>query len=159
MMWKVTPEGWVKGVWWDMKSLSKNMDWRKHEEKSNPLIPYTTVQHLHATLREFMASLEKSPAVLARGSPMNPAGGADEGRARKPPKKGGGQTHITCELIRHAIERLRLRAYELRNSGICQDDFEHEILKIINEYACNGVYVGKVMISYIYVSRCKNARM
>jgi len=26
--------------------------------------------------------------VLARGSPMNPAGGADEGWARKPPKTG-----------------------------------------------------------------------
>ncbi|PLC67570.1 hypothetical protein B7L70_07870, partial [Vulcanisaeta sp. EB80] len=44
-------------------------------------------QYLHATLKEFKASLEQSPAVLARGDPMNPARGADEGWARKPPKK------------------------------------------------------------------------
>jgi len=71
-----------------------NMNWRKHENKSNPIIPYTTVQHLHAMLKTFTASLEKSPAVLARGKPMNPAGGADEGWARKPPKKGGGQKNL-----------------------------------------------------------------
>jgi Transposase and inactivated derivatives len=89
MAWKTTPESWTKGVWWNMKSLSKNMDWREHEGKSNPIIPYTTVQHLHAILRTFTAS-EESPAVLARGSPMNPAGGANEGRARKPPQDGEG---------------------------------------------------------------------
>jgi IS605 OrfB family transposase len=139
MLWKITPKAWTKGVWWNMK---KNMNWRKHEDKSNLIIPYEIVQYLHTTLKEFKAS-EQSPAMLARGKPMNPARQADEGWARKPPKKGGGQTHITCELIRHAVERLRLRAYELRNSGICQDDFEHEILKIINEYACNGVYDRK----------------
>ena len=84
MAWKITPESWTKGVWWDLR---KRMDWREHEEKSNPLIPYPIVHHLHATLREFMASLEKSPAVLARGSPMNPAGGTNEGWARTPPKR------------------------------------------------------------------------
>ncbi|MFP3280463.1 MAG: transposase [Vulcanisaeta sp.] len=81
MMWKVTPEAWVKGVWWDLR---KRMDWKEYEGKSNPLIPYTTVQYLHAMLKTFVAS-EESPAVLARGKPMNPAGRADEGWARKPP--------------------------------------------------------------------------
>ncbi|MFP3280086.1 MAG: zinc ribbon domain-containing protein [Vulcanisaeta sp.] len=85
MLWKTTPEAWTKGVWWNMR---KRMDWRKHENKSNPLIPYTTVQYLHAMLKTFTAS-EQSPAVLARGKPMNPAGGADEGRARKPPRPKG----------------------------------------------------------------------
>jgi len=84
MAWKTTPESWTKASWWNMKSLSKNMNWRKHENKSNPIIPYTTVQHLHAMLKTFTAS-EQSPAVLARGSPMNPARGANEGWARKPP--------------------------------------------------------------------------
>jgi len=90
MMWKVTPEAWVKGVWWDLR---KRMDWKEYEGKSNPLIPYTTVQYLHAMLKTFVAS-EESPAVLARGKPMNPAGRADEGWARKPPAllgQGGGQ--------------------------------------------------------------------
>jgi len=83
MTWKTTPEAWVKGIWWDLR---KKMDWREHEGSSNPLIPYTTVQYLHAMLKTFTAS-EQSPAMLARGKPMNPAGRADEGRVRKPPKK------------------------------------------------------------------------
>ena len=81
MAWKITPESWTKGVWWDLR---KNMNWRKHESESNPLIPHLIVKYLHVTLKEFTAS-EQSPAVLARGKPMNPARGANEGRARKPP--------------------------------------------------------------------------
>jgi len=84
MMWKVTPEAWTKGVWWDLR---KKMNWREHEGKSNPLIPYFMVKILHTTLKEFTAS-EESPAVLARGSPMNPARGANEGWARTPPQDG-----------------------------------------------------------------------
>ncbi len=87
MDWKITPEAWVKGVWWDLR---KNMNWREYEGKSNPMIPQNIVQYIHATLKTFTAS-EQSPAMLARGKPMNPAGGANEGWARKPPKKGGGQ--------------------------------------------------------------------
>jgi IS605 OrfB family transposase len=82
MTWKTTPEAWIKAFWWNMK---KDMNWRKHEDKSNPVIPHPIVKYLHATLKEFTAS-EQSPAVLARGKPMNPAGRADEGRARKPPR-------------------------------------------------------------------------
>jgi len=81
MTWKITPESWTKGVWWNMK---KDMNWRKHEGRSNPLVPYFMAKILHTTLRTFTAS-EQSPAVLARGKPMNPAGGANEGWARKPP--------------------------------------------------------------------------
>jgi len=87
MMWKVTPEGWVKSVWWNLR---REMNWREYEQKSNPLVPHEIVKHIHTALKTFTAS-EQSPAVLARGKPMNPAGGANEGRARKPPKKGGGQ--------------------------------------------------------------------
>jgi len=84
MLWKTTPESWTKAFWWDLKSLSKNMNWREHEGKSNPSIPYETVSHLWALLKTFAASKE-SPAVLARGSPMNPAGEANEDWARTPP--------------------------------------------------------------------------
>ncbi|MFP3281189.1 MAG: transposase [Vulcanisaeta sp.] len=91
MAWKLTPEAWTKAFWWNMK---REMNWRKHEGKSNPLVPYFMAKILHTTLREFKAS-EESPAMLARGSPMNPAGGANEGWARKPPTpfqgRGGGQ--------------------------------------------------------------------
>jgi hypothetical protein len=99
MNWKLTPESWTKGVWWDLKSLSKNMNWRKHKGKSNPIIPYSLVQYIHAVLKTFTAS-EQSPAMLARGKPMNPAGGIDEGWARAPPRpkgtfapQGGGGQH------------------------------------------------------------------
>jgi hypothetical protein len=86
MLWKTTPEAWTKAFWWNMKSLSNNMDWRKHEGKSNPIIPYTTVQYLHAILKTFKAS-EESPAVPARGKPMNPTGEANEGGGEETTQK------------------------------------------------------------------------
>jgi len=104
MLWKTTPESWTKCVWWNMKSLSKNMNWRKHENKSNPIIPYTIVQYLHAMLKTFTAS-EQSPAMLARGKPMNPTGEANEGGGEETsPRRGGG---------RHYSLR---RYHELRNA-------------------------------------------
>jgi IS605 OrfB family transposase len=85
MAWKLTPKAWTKGVWWDLR---KKIDWKGHEGKSNPLIPYFMAKILHTTLKEFTAS-EESPAVLARGKPMNPAREANEGWARKPPRPKG----------------------------------------------------------------------
>jgi transposase len=101
MLWKTTPESWTKASWWNMKNLNKNMNWRKHENKSNPIIPYTTVQHLHAMLKTFTAS-EQSPAMLARGKPMNPAREANEGWARKPPALQGGEevrNQLSCGVL------------------------------------------------------------
>ena len=82
MAWKITPEAWTKAFWWDMKSLSKNMDWREYEGRSNSLVPYFMAKILHTTLKEFKAS-EQSPAMPARGKPMNPAREANEGWARE----------------------------------------------------------------------------
>jgi hypothetical protein len=93
MLWKTTPEAWTKGVWWNMKRLSKNMNWRKHEGKSNPLVPYFMAKILHTTLKEFKAS-EESPAVLARGKPMNhhqmqnEGGGEETTQKRRRPEGG-----------------------------------------------------------------------
>jgi len=92
MMWKIMPESWTKGVWWDLK---REINWSEYEGKSNPLIPWVTTHILLFLMRNAGASLEKSPAVLARGTPMNPAGGANEGWARKPPPEGGGQGFFT----------------------------------------------------------------
>jgi IS605 OrfB family transposase len=83
MFWKLIPEAWAKGVWWNLKS--EEMNWKAREGDSNPIIPYPIVQYLHAILKTFTAS-EESPAVLARGNPMNPARGANEGWARTPPR-------------------------------------------------------------------------
>ena len=86
MFWKLTPEAWAKGVWWDLKS--EEMNWKAREGDSNPIIPHPIVQYLHAILKTFTAS-EESPAVLARGTPMNPARGANEGWGRTPPHPKG----------------------------------------------------------------------
>ena len=83
MMWKTTPETWSKGVWWDLKR--EKMDWKIHEGDSNPIIPHPIVQYLWYVLMIFMASFEQSPAVLARGKPMNPTGYKMKVAARKPP--------------------------------------------------------------------------
>ena len=82
MAWKLTPEAWIKGVWWDLR---REIDRREYEGKSNPLVPHPIVQYLWYVLMIFMAS-EESPAVLTRGNPMNPARGANEGWARTPPR-------------------------------------------------------------------------
>jgi IS605 OrfB family transposase len=75
MAWKLTPEAWTKGVWWNLR---REINWREYEGKSNPMIPQNIVQYIHAVLKTFTAS-EQWPAMLARAKPMNPAGGADEG--------------------------------------------------------------------------------
>jgi IS605 OrfB family transposase len=92
MAWKLTPEAWIKAFWWDIKNLSKNMNWREYEGKLNPIIPYEIVQYIHAILKTFVARLERCPAMLAQGDPMNPTGCKMKVAARKPPKKGGGQS-------------------------------------------------------------------
>jgi len=84
MAWKTTPESWTKGVWW---GLRKKMGWRKHEGKSNPIIPYFMAKILHATLKEFKAS-EESPAMLARGKPMNHHRMQNEGGGEETSQKG-----------------------------------------------------------------------
>jgi len=81
MAWKITPEAWTKAFWWNMR---REMDWREYEGNSNPLIPHEIVKHIHAVLKTFKAS-EESPAVLARGKPMNPTGYKMKVAARKPP--------------------------------------------------------------------------
>jgi transposase len=83
MLWKTTPEAWVKGVWWNLR---REINWGEYEGKSNPSIPYETVSHLWAHLKTFTAS-EQSPAVLARGKPMNPTGEADEGGGEETTQK------------------------------------------------------------------------
>ena len=83
MMWKTTLEAWTKGVWW---GLRKRMDWGEYEDRHNPLVPYGIVILLQRIMRNTRASLEKSPAMLARGNPMNPAREANEDWARKPPR-------------------------------------------------------------------------
>jgi len=89
MLWKITPEGAAKGVWWDVKEVGKRL--RKGiipkdaAKKRNPLVPWPIVRTVWVSLKTLRAG-NKWPAVLARAAPMTPAQGADEGRARAPPR-------------------------------------------------------------------------
>jgi len=92
MLWKITPEGATKAVWWNVKEVGKRL--RKGiipkdaAKKRNPLVPCPVVCAVWTSLRSLKAG-NKWPAVLARAAPMTPAQGADEGRARAPPRRAG----------------------------------------------------------------------
>jgi IS605 OrfB family transposase len=92
MLWKITPEGVVKGVWWDVKEarkrLKKGIVPREAVRKTNPIAPRPIVHAVLASLRSLKAG-NKWPAVLARAAPMTPARGADEGGTRAPPRPKG----------------------------------------------------------------------
>jgi putative transposase len=92
MLWKTTPTGWVKGVWWDVKEtrkrLKKGIVPKKTVGKTNPIIPRPIVHAVWASLNRLKAG-GKWPAVLARAAPMTPAQGADEGGTRAPPRLKG----------------------------------------------------------------------
>jgi hypothetical protein len=89
MLWKITPEGVVKGVWWDVKEarkrLKKGIVPREAVRKTNPIAPRPIAHAVLASLRSLKAG-NKWPAVLARAAPMTPAQGADEDGTRAPPR-------------------------------------------------------------------------
>ena len=92
MLWKATPEGAAKGVWWDVKEVGKRLRKEgitpKDAEKRDPLVPWPVVRAVWTSLTRLKAS-PQWPAVLARASPTTPAGGAYEGGARAPPRGAG----------------------------------------------------------------------
>jgi IS605 OrfB family transposase len=92
MLWKTTPTGWVKGVWWDVKEarkrLKKGIVPKEAVKKANPIIPRPIVHAVWTSLGTLKAS-PQWPAVLARAAPMTPAQGADEDGARAPPRRAG----------------------------------------------------------------------
>jgi len=88
MLWKTTPTGWVKAVWWDVKEtkkrLKKGIMPKDAAKRRNPLVPWPVVCAVWTSLMALNAS-GRWPAVLARAAPMTPAQGADEGGTRAPP--------------------------------------------------------------------------
>jgi putative transposase len=92
MLWKTTPTGWVKGVWWDVKEVKKRLKKgivpREAVRKTNPIIPRPVAYAVWASLMALKAG-DKWPAVLARAAPMTPAQGADESGTRAPPRLKG----------------------------------------------------------------------
>jgi len=98
MLWKITPEGVAKAVWWDVKEIGKRLKKgivpREAVGKANPIIPRPIIHAVLVSLRTLKAG-PQWPAVLARAAPMIPAGGADEDGARAPVNRplgrGGGR--------------------------------------------------------------------
>ncbi|MFP3168984.1 MAG: transposase [Thermoproteus sp.] len=91
MLWKTTPTGWVKGVWWDAKEVGKRLKKERGlvpkelAKRKNPPVPWPVVRATWASLALLKAG-DKWPAVLARAASMTPARGAYEGGARAPPR-------------------------------------------------------------------------
>jgi IS605 OrfB family transposase len=94
MLWKTTPTGWVKGVWWDVKKVRKRLKKgrglvpKEAVRRRNPLVTWPVVHAVWVSLGSLKAS-PQWPAVLARAAPMTPAQGADEGGTRAPPRPRG----------------------------------------------------------------------
>jgi IS605 OrfB family transposase len=111
MDWKLTPESWTKGVWWNMKL---EMNWREYG-KSNPLIPYFMAKILHTTLRTFTAS-EQSPAMLARGKPMNHhriqnEGGGEETSQKEEASASAAKVISGAEALKTNADSTRYKTY------------------------------------------------
>ena len=92
ILWKITPEGATKALWWDVKEVRKRLKKgivpREAVGKANPIIPRPIIHAVWVSLTALKAS-DKWPAVLARAVPMTPAQGADEDGARAPPRSRG----------------------------------------------------------------------
>jgi len=97
MLWKITPEGAAKGVWWDLKDVKRRLEKgrglvpKEAVRRKNPLVTWPVVYVVWTLLRTLKAS-DKRPAVLARAAPMTPAQGAYEDGARAPPHGAGTPT-------------------------------------------------------------------
>ncbi|AKT35795.1 transposase [Pyrobaculum sp. WP30] len=91
MLWKITPEGAAKAVWWDLKDVKRRLEKggglvpKEAVRRKNPLVTWPVVHAVWTSLKSLKAS-DKRPAVLARAAPMTPAQGADEGGTRAPPR-------------------------------------------------------------------------
>ena len=89
MLWKITPEGAAKGVWWDLRDVKRRLEKgrglvpKEAVRRRNPLVTWPVVRAVWTSLMAQKAG-NKWPAVLARAAPMNPARGADEGGTRAP---------------------------------------------------------------------------
>jgi putative transposase len=71
MLWKITPEGATKAVWWDVKEVKKRLKKgiapKEAMGKANPIIPRPIIHAVLASLMALKAS--QWPAVLARPHP------------------------------------------------------------------------------------------
>jgi len=105
MLWKVTPAGTAKGVWWDLKDVKRRLEKgrglvpKEAVRRRNPLVPWPVVHAVWASLGALKAS-SQWPVVLARAAPMTPAQGADEDGARGPKNRPKGNNSRGGEEVR-----------------------------------------------------------
>jgi len=92
MLWKTTPTGWVKGMWWEVKEVGKRLKKevvpKEAVRRANPIIPQPVAYAVWTSLKAPQAG-DRRPAVLARAASMTPARGAHEGGAKAPPRLEG----------------------------------------------------------------------
>jgi putative transposase len=74
MLWKITPEGAAKGVWWDLKDVKRRLEKgrglvpKEAVRRRNPLVTWPIARAVWASLKSLKAS-SQWPAVLARVAP------------------------------------------------------------------------------------------
>jgi len=91
MLWKITPEGAAKAVWWDLRDVKRRLEKgrglvpKEAVRRKNPLVTWPVVRAVWTSLMALKAG-DKWPAVLARAAPMTPAQGAYEDGTRAPPR-------------------------------------------------------------------------
>jgi putative transposase len=101
MLWKITPEGATKALWWDLKDVKRRLEKgrgllpKEAVRRRNPLITWPVVYAIWTSLARLKAS-PQWPAVLARAAPMTPARGADEDGTRAPPHGAGRRSEATA---------------------------------------------------------------
>jgi putative transposase len=82
MLWKTTPTGWVKGVWWDVKEarkrLKKGIVPRETVRKTNPIISHRSTAY--CTRRLGLPHGAEGQPPVARG--------AGSGRTHEPRRRG-----------------------------------------------------------------------
>ena len=68
MLWKITPEGVVKGVWWDVKEVRKRLKKgrglvpKEAVRRRNPLVTWPVVYAIWASLKSLKASPQWPPS-------------------------------------------------------------------------------------------------
>ncbi len=61
-MWKTTPTGWVKGVWWGVKEARKRLEKerglvpKEAVRRRNPLVPWPVARAVWSSLKTLKAS-------------------------------------------------------------------------------------------------------
>jgi IS605 OrfB family transposase len=118
MLWKATPTGWVKTVWWDVKDVKRRLEKgrglapRDFAKRRNPLVPWPVACAVWVSLGSLKAG-GKWPAVLARVAPRPPPKAPMKaGRGRLPTGHPPPGEEVRCPLPRLADPRTRLCAVQ-----------------------------------------------